>query len=222
MRLHDVEPLLGPGTVVPIVAVVSELLDRPRQTPGPFFLAIDGRSSNGKTSLAARMAASVEGAAIVHTDDVAWNHSFFRWDDLVVREIIEPLRAGLSIAYRPPGYATRTDPVEIVVSADAPIVIIEGVGSARAGLAELVDAVLWVQSDLELTEERNRIRVAAGEMDTAGYAAWMAEEIPFQAAERTWERADLVVCGTPKLTHDPEKEVVILGAPQDGATSKTS
>jgi len=43
-------------------------------------------------------------------------------------------------------------------------------------------------------------------MDLANMAAdgspfdeggWMAEEIPFNTAQRTWERANLIVCGTP-------------------------
>jgi hypothetical protein len=35
-------------------------------------LAVDGRSSGGKTTLAARMQGTVAGAAVVHTDDIAW------------------------------------------------------------------------------------------------------------------------------------------------------
>jgi hypothetical protein len=52
--------------------------------------------------------------------------------------------------------------------------------------------------------------VAAGEIDPSGYESWMAEEIPFQAAQRTWERADVIVAGTPTIAHDPEREVVVL------------
>ena len=212
MRLHEVEPPFWPETVVPMASVMHALLDRPRSSTGPFLLAIDGRSSSGKSSLAARLAASTQGAAVVHTDDVAWNYSTFGWDGILVSEIIEPLRAGHSIAYRPPGYATRTDPVEIEVSAETSVVVIEGVGSARARLAALVDAVVWVQSDLDLTDERNWHRVAAGEMSPPDYDAWMAEEVPFQAQERSWERADLIVSGTPTANHDPDNELVLLGA----------
>jgi hypothetical protein len=37
----------------------------------------------------------------------------------------------------------------------------------------------------------------------------MAEEDPFQAAHRTWERADILVAGTPELPFDPTSEVVV-------------
>jgi hypothetical protein len=42
-------------------------------------LAVDGRSSSGKTTLAARIQAAVTGSAVVHTDDLAWWHSRFGW-----------------------------------------------------------------------------------------------------------------------------------------------
>lgn len=210
VRLHDVEPVMGSERVVVLSALVDGLMGRPRDTSGPFLLAIDGRSSNGKTSLSARMAATTASAEVVHTDDVGSHYSAFGWDDLLVREIIEPLRSGRSVVYRPRGFAIRADPVDVAASATARLVIIEGVGSARSNLAALVDAVVWVQSDLGITEERNRVRVAAGEMEPRNYDKWMAEEIPFQAAERTWERANVVVCGTPTLPHDPDEEVVVL------------
>jgi hypothetical protein len=41
---------------------------------------------------------------------------------------------------------------------------------------------------------------------------WMTEEIPFVADQRTWERADVIVNGTPELAHDPATHVVIAPA----------
>ena len=56
--------------------------------------------------------------------------------------------------------------------------------------------------------------MAAGETSPAGYAAWMAEENPFQLADRAWERATAIVCGTPELPHDPRTEVVVAAPPR--------
>jgi hypothetical protein len=37
----------------------------------------------------------------------------------------------------------------------------------------------------------------------------MAEEMPFVAGQRPWERAGLIVCGTPEISFDPATELVI-------------
>jgi hypothetical protein len=208
VRHHDGEPGFGPGVRLPIIAVVGELMRGRRPPLGPFVVAIDGRSSNGKSTLAERVAAQVPRATVVHTDDVAWRHSRFDWDDLLMAGVIEPLRRGEAVNYRPPAWDAHRRPGAITVPADAGLVAIEGVGAGRASLAAHVDALIWVQTDLDVTERRDRARVEAGEIDAAGYEAWMSEEVPFQARERTWERADLVVSGS--STADDPTEVVVL------------
>lgn len=211
MRLHDVEPSLGDPEVRPLSTLPRDLL-RGRRCPsqGPWLIAVDGRSSNGKSTLAARIAGTAAHGAVVHTDDIAWWHSRFGWDDVLVREIIEPLRRGEAIDHRPPAWAERGRAGAIRVSDRADLVIIEGVGAGRSTISPLVDAVIWVRSDLEVTELRSAQRVEAGELDQIGYDEWMAEEIPFLAADRPWERADLIVCGSSDVPHDPDAEVVVL------------
>jgi hypothetical protein len=210
VRHHDGEPGYEPGVRLPIVAVVGELMQGRRPRHGPFVLAIDGRSSNGKSTLAERIAARIPRAAIVHTDDVAWRHSRFGWDDLVMSGVIEPVRRGEAVTYRPPAWDAHGRPGSITVPADAGLVLIEGVGAGRASLAAHVDAVIWVQTDLDVAERRDRARVDAGEIDAAAYEGWMSEEVPFHARERTWERADLVVSGSSTL--DDPTEIIVLGS----------
>jgi hypothetical protein len=80
-----------------------------------------------------------------------------------------------------------------------------------------------VQADKREAARRSAARVASPPpADLANKAAdgapfdedgWMAEEILFNAAERTWERADIIVCGTPELPHDPSTEIVIAPRP---------
>lgn len=210
MRLHACEPVQTEARVVALRVLVEGLLADTSRSVGPLLLAVDGRSSNGKSTLAARIAAVTPGAEVVHTDDVAWAHSRFGWDDLLAAGIIEPLRRGEHVSYRPPAWDSRDRPGVIAVSAGAPLVIFEGAGAGRRSLAELVDAVIWVQSDLDVTEDRNSARIQTGELSRDGYNDWMAEEIPFQEVERTWEQADVVVSGTPLVKHDPETEIVLL------------
>ena len=175
----------------------------------PPVLAVDGRSSGGKTTLAGRLAAAVPGAVVVHTDDVAWWHAAFDWVDLLVDGVLAPVRRGVAVSYRPPKWDERGRPGAIEVPGGASLVVIEGVGAGRRELIDLVDGVVWVQTDPEEAARRDTVRVAAGEITPSGYAAWMAEEAPFVAAQRAWDRAFVTVCGSPTLPHDPRTEVVV-------------
>jgi hypothetical protein len=100
----------------------------------------------------------VPGSAIVHTDDVAWHHSFFDWSDLLVEGILKPLRNGRTVSYRPPGWDKRSRPGAIEVAAGLDLVIVEGVGASRTEVMPSIDRALWVQSDLGEAERRGIAR----------------------------------------------------------------
>jgi len=193
--LHEIEPSFGPGRSQPIASMVGELMAPKRPSCGPFLLAIDGRSSNGKSTLAERIAAVMSGSSVVHTDDVAWWQSRFGWNDLLISGVIEPLRHEEAVDYRPPAWDARDRPDSIASPAEAALVVIEGVDSGRSSLAQRVDAVIWVQADLDVTERRTRERVEAGEIDQAGYHGWMSEEKPpGPRADLGVRRSDRVGC----------------------------
>ena len=169
----------------------------------PFLLAIDGRSSSGKSTLARRIADVTPRSAVVHIDDLAWWHSPLAWDDLLIEGVIAPLRRGERVDYRPPAWDVRGRQGSVTVPAGPEFVVIEGVGAGRSTLAPFFDAIVWVQSDIAVMAKRDASRVTAGEIDRKGYENWMAEEIRFQASERTWDRADAVVSGSGRaLPHD--------------------
>jgi uridine kinase len=163
-------------------------------------VAVDGRSAGGKTTVADRLTVAVAGAVVVHTDDVAWHQGFFDWDELLVDGILGPVSRGEDVAFRPPAWVERGREGAIVVPAGA-AVLVEGVGSAREALTPWLDAAVWVQSDADEAYRRGIERdVAAGRNRAEALAfrdEWMAQEVPFLAADRPWERADLVVCSTP-------------------------
>jgi len=89
------------------------------------------------------------------------------------------------------------------------MVILEGVGAARRELAHAVDAVVWVQSDMERVRTRGIARDGGDAAATAFWDEWMAAELTFLADQRPWERANAVVSGTPELEHDPTSHVVV-------------
>jgi hypothetical protein len=225
LQLAREEPEAGPWRAELLTAIIDSLVWRGpvRVVSGrPVILAVDGRSNAGKTTLAARIHAAVPGSAVVHTDDVAWEHSRFGWADLLADGILVPVRRGLAVSFRPPRWAEHGREGAIDVPAGCPLLVIEGDGAGRREVGHLIDALIWVQSD-----EREAGRRALGRaghpdaIDGANMAAdgsppdqagWMAEEIPFNTAQRTWERADLVVCGTPEIPFDPATEIVVAQA----------
>ena len=210
MRLHDGEPAAGPWRVEPLTRLVDLLAPRTDAPRGrPRIVAVDGRSGGGKTTLAERLCRAVPGAQIVHTDDVAWNHSRFGWADPMVAGVLGPLHRGSAVRYRPPGWAPNGRHGWIDVAAGAPLVVVEGVGAARRELTHLLDAAVWVQSDLAEAERRGIVRDGGDAAAAEHWHEWMSEEIPFLAADRPWRRASVIVAGTPSLAHDRVDEVVL-------------
>lgn len=224
LQLAAGEPEAGPWRAESLTAVISSLIG-PGHAAGttvsarPVVLAVGGRSSNGKTTLAARICDAVPQSVVVHTDDIAWQHSRFGWTDLLSEGILTPARQRRAISYRPPRWSEHGRPGSIDVPADCPLLVVEGDGAGRREVAHLIDALIWVQSD-EREAERRTLRRAENPpaADLANMPAdgtppdvsgWMAEEIPFNAAQRTWERADVIVCGTPQIRCDPVTEIVV-------------
>ena len=222
LQLAPEEPEAGPWRVELLSDVVDAVTRRgpDRGSSGcPAVLAVDGRSNNGKTTVAARISGMVPGSAVIHTDDIAWEHSRFGWADLLVNGILVPAHQGRAVTYRPPRWDEHGRDGTIDVPAGCPLLIIEGDGAGRREAAHLIDTLIWVQADEREATRRSAARAASPPAaDLANKAAngapfdeqgWMAEEIPFNAAQRTWERADIIVCGTPELPHDPVTEMVI-------------
>lgn len=208
-----VEPVAAPWTATPIADVYRGLRLGPATPAGrPFLLAVDGRQGGGKTTAAERFATLVPGASVVHTDDVAWWDSFFGWEHLMRAGILEPLRRGEPVDYRPPAWGTREREGSIRVPAGAPMVVVEGVGISRRTLAPLFDACVWVQSDFDDANRRGIERQGSSREETDFWWEWDRQEQPFLADDRPWLRADVVICGAPYLVavdFDPANDVLV-------------
>ena len=214
LQLVPGEPAAGPWRPELLSTVITALTRRgpdPAACGRPVVLAVDGRSNSGKTTLAARIGEAVPGSAVVHTDDIAWAHSRFGWADLLIEGLLVPVHQGRSVSYRPPRWAEHGREGSIEVPADCSLLVVEGDGAGRREVTDLIDALVWVQSDEREAERRVLTRIGKpNEPPTLRHhREWMAEEIPFNAAQRTWERADLIVCGTPEIPYDPATEVVV-------------
>ncbi|MFD0481733.1 uridine kinase [Kineococcus sp. GCM10028916] len=218
MTVPAVEPAAGPWAPLDLGDLLRRVLAPVAPRNGPVVLAVDGRGASGKSTLTDRLVtrAVAEGlrAGAVHTDDVAWNHSFFDWADLLRDGVLVPARRGEGVRYRPPAWPVHGRDGAVEVPQGTDLLVVEGVGAGRRELSEFLDVVVWVQSDFAQAERRGIARDTASGVngDEAGTIAfwhqWMDEELRFLAADRPWERADVVVAGTPVIPLRPHEVAV--------------
>jgi uridine kinase len=126
---------------------------------GPIVVALDGRSGAGKSTIAPVLASEVDGV-VVDGDDFYAGGSGEMWDGMAAaqkvdhvidwqrqRPVLEALRRGEAIGYHP--YDWEDDDNDgaaphLVTVDPAPVVILDGVYSARPELADLVDLTVLI------------------------------------------------------------------------------
>lgn len=158
---------------------------------GPVRLvAVDGHAGSGKTTFAARLAAALGGAPVLPIDALATHDELFEWTGRMRRQVIGPLRRGVSARYRPYDWHARRFGAPLVLPA-APVVLVEGVGSGRAELRPWLAALLWM--DLARDEAWRRGRLRDGPALAAFWDGWTAAEVRHFAADPSRPFAHLLV-----------------------------
>ncbi len=173
--------------------------DEPRATAGvgarPYVIAVDGRSGVGKTDLAAVLADCLGGRAgpvpVVHVDQLltGWK-GLDEGIDRLVDGVLAPLAEGRS------GWLRRWDwehdaDGDVVELPWAPVVVVEGVGAGAARCAPYLSCLLWLE--LDDAERYRRAMARDGELFRPWWDVWAAQEDDYLAADRPWERADVLV-----------------------------
>ncbi|MFT3660394.1 MAG: hypothetical protein QM809_03055 [Gordonia sp. (in: high G+C Gram-positive bacteria)] len=163
------------------------------------ILAIDGPSGSGKSSFAdalvARLAELGRPPLLIRTDDYAtWDRPASWWPELE-RDVLTPFSLGHDIAYRPRvwhcGEAT-VGPVRR--RAWSPLLILEGVTSARRVLADRVDHAFWIDGP-SAPERLERTVTRDGEAQRPLLAAWQRFESGWFAVDGTRARCDVIDFG---------------------------
>jgi len=193
MQYPDIDPTDVRWTIRSYRNVWADLVALRRDGQRPLVVGIDGHSGSGKTTLATGLAALKPDTAVVHTDDLAWHHSFFGWAGLLIDHLLVPLHEGrLPVCYRPSAWIQRDRPGAITIPDKTAAVLVEGVGVASRQARPWLDAVVWVHARAEV----GRRRVIAKGVDSEEFIDdWMSQENAFLAEHRPWEVADLLVAG---------------------------
>ncbi|MFH9296435.1 uridine kinase [Streptomyces sp. NPDC017520] len=129
---------------------------------GPVRLvAVDGHAGSGKSTFAARLAAALGGAPVLHLDDLATHEELFGWTGRLREQVILPLSRGESARYAPYDWTERRfGPARTLEP--APVVLVEGVGAGRRQVRPWLAALCWMELDREVSWERGRRRDGTG------------------------------------------------------------
>ncbi len=178
-------------------AAPDDLVARARAAPARCgavrVLCVDGPAGSGKTTLAEALAAAAGGAPVVHLDDCYEGWSQPLGEPLTARLrdwLLDPWARG--DAGRHPRYDWAAGRFGGWVEVPAtPLVVLEGCGSAAAGVRERAALVVWVEADEGVRLARGLARDGAALQ--AHWVAWQAAEAAHFAADGTRAAADVVV-----------------------------
>jgi uridine kinase len=174
-----------------VIAAVARLAAAVRERP--VWVGIDGFGAAGKSTLAARIAAAVERADVVHVDDF-WGPSIPEWDwARFRREVYVPLVAGGSTRYQVWDWDLDRGG-EWIELAGRRIVVVEGVSCTRAEAGVTWDLTVWVESPRPVRLERALARDGAAMMPR-WLEDWMPSEEAYATREHPRERVDYLVSG---------------------------
>jgi dephospho-CoA kinase len=182
----------GASNAEQVLALASS---RPATLGAGRLICVDGPAGSGKTTLAGELA-TLTGAPVVHMDDL-----FEGWDGLPritaqLETILRPLAEGRSGIYRRWDWYGNVW-AETVSVPVVPLLVIEGVGSGSRTYAQLTTVLVWVEVSYDLRMARGLERGGIGV--TENWRQWAVDEQEHFAAERTRERADVVLDGTTGL-----------------------
>ncbi|MBV2155229.1 uridine kinase [Kitasatospora sp. SUK 42] len=160
--------------------LAAELLALPPSCGPVRLVAVDGHAGSGKTTFAARLAAALDGAPVVHLDDLATHTEFFEWTGRLREQVLAPLAAGRDAVHQVYDWTLRRFATTTTVPV-APVVLVEGVGAGRRELRPWLARVVWMELDAVSARHRGERRDGP---ELAGFwADWARAEAAHFAAD---------------------------------------
>lgn len=179
--------LLRPDAVSGLDPDVDEQLDELAAEMVSGIVAIDGPSGAGKSTVAdalvAKLTARGTGVVLIRTDDFAtWDNPVAWWPELET-DILAPFIRRRDYLYRPRVWHDGVPEIgpEVWLRWE-PLLIIEGVSSARSRIADRLTYALWLDGGTA-AERLERSVARDGEQSREPLARW-------QQFERGWFSVD--------------------------------
>jgi uridine kinase len=186
-----------PGVPAPVADPVPGIVERVLPTDPRLgrtrLICIDGPAGSGKTTLADRLAAALAGATVLHMDDLYAGWTLTGAAARLAAGVLRPLADGGPGAYHRYDWAARRFSPEVTPVPVPEVLVVEGCGASPAHLDPWTTLRVWVEAPAELRLARGLAR--DGAEHEADWRAWQRTEALWFAADRTRERANLIVDG---------------------------
>ncbi|MGW0583030.1 uridine kinase family protein [Streptomyces sp. NPDC002920] len=173
---------------------MHQLAARLRRLPpscGPVrLIGVDGHAGSGKSTFAGRLAEALDGAPVLHLDDIASHEELFDWTGRLLTQVIAPFRDGRTAHYAAYDWHSRRFAPPRPLPA-APVVLIEGVGAGRRALRPYLACLLWLDVPREEAWARGRAR--DGEEQREFWDGWVRAESRHFAQDPSKPYAALLV-----------------------------
>lgn len=199
----------GDKPVEAYAALAARVLAAPPRLGSVRLVAVDGFAGSGKTTFAARLGDAL-GAQVVHTDDLleGWADIVSFWPRLE-EWILAPLRCGRAGRYRRYDWE-RAEFAEWHDVPLAPVLILEGVTSARVAVRPELTFSIWIDAPKDVRTARGIAR--DGEAMRPQWEAWQVAEEAHVKEDQTARAVDLVIDGdtVPEQAHNQSYELEVL------------
>ncbi|MEU1595581.1 hypothetical protein ABZ468_22645 [Streptomyces sp. NPDC005708] len=188
---------------ISIHALASLLRQLPPSCGPVRLIGVDGHAGSGKSTFAGQLATALDGAPVLHLDDIATHEELFAWVERLLRDVIEPLGRAETAHYRPYDWRARAFGTARAL-APAPVILVEGVGAGRRAVRPYLAGLLWMELPAEEAWTRGRSR--DGEEQRAFWNGWIEAERRHFTRDPSRPFADLLV-------HQRDKGYEVLPGP---------
>jgi len=156
------------------------------------IIGIDGCGGAGKSTLAKRLAVSLD-AQLIQTDDFATWDNALDWGDRLLAQVLLPLQQNQAGRYQRYDWGQKS----LAEWHDVPVqqtIVLEGVSSTRKAFRPMHAFAIFVDTpqDIRLARGLDRDRADALTL----WQTWQAEEDAYLARETPAQYADLILDGT--------------------------